>query len=84
MTTDNKIHQSKFNVENTHLPPCWNTTMPTILTNNPAMETGSSLSCLTSGGSTNRSTASEKIKKLIKIRKRPFIKPAKTSARTYP
>ena len=37
----------------------------------------------TSGGSTSLSTASEKMKNEMNRRKRPLMKPANTSARTY-
>lgn len=39
---------------------------------------------LTSGGSMALSTASDMIKKAMKSRNKPFTKPAKTSALTYP
>ena len=50
----------------------------------PSIDTGRSRSCLTSGGSTKRSTASDKMKNEINNRKSPLMNPAKISARTYP
>ena len=48
----------------------------------PAIDTGRRRSCFTSGGSTSRSTASEKMKNEMNRRKRPLINPAKISALT--
>ena len=50
----------------------------------PSIDTGRSRSCLTSGGSTKRSTASDKMKNEINNRKSPLMNPAKISALTYP
>ena len=48
----------------------------------PAIDTGRRRSCFTSGGSTSRSTASEKMKKEMNKRNSPFMNPAKISALT--
>jgi len=48
------------------------------------METTNSRSCFTSGGSTSLSTASLKMKKEMKSRNSPLMKPASVSALTYP
>lgn len=54
---------------------CVRKVLPIKLTIKPRMETSRSLSCLTSGGSIALSTASEKMKKEMNKRKRPFTKP---------
>ena len=56
--------------------------IPTILTMNPRTDTTSNRSCFTSGGSTNLSTASDKMKNDMKSKNRAFINPASTSALT--
>ena len=55
----------------------WKINIPMRLTMNPRTETTSNRSCFTSGGSTSLSTASEKMKKDMKRRNKPLMKPEK-------